>query len=90
MAIQCTDSISLVKSNGEREELKEGSRCYYIHEIQELFSDYEEKNNIQKLLSLFIQTDTIEHYSCHKGLLNQKTVRVQEPTDTGFESLCGC
>lgn len=38
---------------------------------------------------IHIQTDTIEHYSCHKGLFNQKTVRVQEPTNTGSESFQG-
>lgn len=72
MAIQCTDSIHLVKSNGRREELTEGSGRHCPHEIYTLFWKYEGKNNIQKLLKPLIQTNTMEHYSCHKGLFNRR------------------
>lgn len=69
MAIQCTDSIHLVKSNGKTEELTEGSGCHCPHEIQTLLCNYEWKNNIQKPLKPFIQTDTVEHYSATKAYL---------------------
>lgn len=45
---------------------------------------------MQKLLNLFIQTDTIEHYLCHKGLFDQKAGSIQKPTNTGSESFQVC
>lgn len=67
--IHCTAPICPVKSNCEREELREGSSCHVLHETQEVFSDYEWKSNSQKLCRLLhIQADIVEQYSSHKGL----------------------